>query len=670
MTRRSRHGVLQGAMVLLVIVVVPVALLSALAAHVVAGAAPVVDVLVAASVVAWAAVTCWLARLVALQVRSGQRVSEPGPLGWAAVRLAAFVLCVAPFLDHPPTGRLAPLASPQVATVVASVSGEGRDGGVTELGGGASVEDIDALRHPAHVPNRCRPVPHTPLPLGSGSMLVPLAATARRRRRISRRIVLDDEGAVDVETVLLGVADAPTSLLCGVARALAAAGRLVEPAHVVVADGEATLDDGTWRFDPMAPQRDIRCLLVVLGEERGRTHVVYAPRGATIELDGPGAVTLVDDAVRVGAGLGLGRPVRTGAAALFEALALREDDDVVVCDGPVGDVAGVDASVLARCVHVVLDGTNPLATIGALDVLLADGRVLERAALAPSVRALLDGAHDQPVGATLARRHEGDAHEGDARPGVAHEDHALEDDALEDDALEDGGVIVRLLTAVPRVDGLVAPLEAGRERRCVELVAYLALRDGEPVTGERLRVRVLGTSATDAAAKTLFNVASCLRRALGEGAFGPRLPAAGRSGHYVVAQDVRCDVALLHARVARSRRCVDAEEQMAWLRAGLELIESEPFATVLEGYDWFLAEGHVARLQAVTEDAACELVSLALAHGYVELATFAIEAAALVDRHSERLAAAASQVAAARQASFEAIAPAARKTVPSAPAVV
>jgi hypothetical protein len=227
---------------------------------------------------------------------------------------------------------------------------------------------------------------------------------------------------------------------------------------------------------------------------------------------------------------------------------------------------------------------------------------------------------------------------------------------------------VRLLTAVPRVDGLVMALESGRERRAVELVAYLAVHAGEPVTGERLRVRVLGSASSDAASQTLFNVASTLRRALGDGPHGPRLPVAGRVGHYAV-HDVACDVTMLFARVERARSCEDDEERMAWLRAALELIESEPFATVLVGYDWFLAEGHLTRLQAVCEDAACELVTLALERGLVALAAHALDRARLIDPYAERLAVAAATVEAARQASFAAIAPAARKTVESAPAV-
>jgi len=121
--------------------------------------------------------------------------------------------------------------------------------------------------------------------------------------------------------------------------------------------------------------------------------------------------------------------------------------------------------------------------------------------------------------------------------------------------------------------------------------------------------------------------------------------------------------------VAKARSCSDPEERMAWLRAAIDLIESEPFATVLAGYDWFLAEGHLTRLQAVCEDAACELVGLALDRGLIALASHALSRARLVDPYAERLAGAARDIAAARQASFEAMAPALRSTVPSAPLV-
>jgi DNA-binding SARP family transcriptional activator len=415
---------------------------------------------------------------------------------------------------------------------------------------------------------------------------------------------------------------------------------------VVIADGIAWLDDASWHFDPGAVGLDVRCLVVVLGEHEGATHVVFAPRGAALRLAGSGAASLVADALRVAPAVGLGHPVRADPDRLLHALATRDDEDLIVA---VDETVTCSTDLLGHCVLIELKSLAPHATVSQSAVTLPDGRVLSRSLLAMTVRDLLDGAHDRQYVQVAASLDDQRAHL--LRP------------------LEDHGAVVRLLTAVPRVDGLVEPLDSSRERRAVELVAYLALRAGEPVTGERLRVRVLGTTSSDAAAKTLFNVASSLRRALGDGPFGARLPPAGRLSRYAVAPDVVCDAAVLEAWVDRARASEEPDEQMAWLRAALELIEGEPFATVLEGYDWFLTEGHLTRLQAVCEDAACELVALALDEGLVDLARLAVDRALLVDPYSERLAAAAARIAAARQASFAAIDPAVRSTAPSAPVV-
>ena len=76
-------------------------------------------------------------------------------------------------------------------------------------------------------------------------------------------------------------------------------------------------------------------------------------------------------------------------------------------------------------------------------------------------------------------------------------------------------VQVRLLTAIPRIDGLQEALSPKRARRAIEVVAYLGLHRPDPVTSDRLRTRVLGTRESDAAAKTLFNTIGAARRALG-----------------------------------------------------------------------------------------------------------------------------------------------------------
>ncbi len=651
MTRR--RGIGEGVLVVAGAVLVPVALLGALRAPVGAGLVPLLDALVALAGASWALVVSSLALGVRASLR-GASVADAGPIGWAAVRVAALVLLIAPFLSHDGASSRRPGGvTPSGAAAVQAMPGDAWAGAL-QLGGSAAVphrSHDDPGRGPEEDPlsspheARRRRGGHRGVPSHSAvapGLLAALAADLRRRRRSVDRVVLVDDTAIDAETDLLRSAPGSSPHLRSTLRMLAAAG-VHAPVELVLGDDGIHRADGGALPAVGSPQREVRGLAVVLGTDDEGAHVLFIPRGSTLALDGSGAAALVADAVRVAPALGLGCTVTATPDDLLDALALRDDDELVVCVG-----AGAPRRLLDRAVEVHLDApSGTMASVGADEVVLPDGRRLRRDALDAQVRRLCDGEADRPL------------------PVEA----STEDAAPTDEDCRADGVVVRLLAAVPRVDGLTEQLEPSRERRAVELLAYLALREGQPVTGERLRVRVLGTPSGDAAAKTLANVASSLRRSLGEGPLGPRLPAAGRVSRYAVSADVRCDVAILHARVARAASCADPEERIAWLRAALELIEGEPFATVLEGYDWFLTEGHLARLQTVCEEAACALAVLAIERGLVALARLALAQASLVEPHSERLAAMSMRVEAAAQASFDAMLPALRSTVPSAPTV-
>ncbi len=215
------------------------------------------------------------------------------------------------------------------------------------------------------------------------------------------------------------------------------------------------------------------------------------------------------------------------------------------------------------------------------------------------------------------------------------------------EAGEGTGAEVRLLTAVPRIDGLAAPLDPKRARRATELVAYLALHQPDPVTSDRLRTRVLGSADADAASKTLFNTVGAARRAMGRGPDGqPLLPPASRTGHYRLSPSVTTDVARVEELVAEADAADDEEESIALLRAALELVEGEPLAGALAGYGWWAAEGHERRIAATLVDAACHLARLAADHGYLDLARWGLERARLVEPYSELLSRAAMRVAA------------------------
>jgi DNA-binding SARP family transcriptional activator len=211
-----------------------------------------------------------------------------------------------------------------------------------------------------------------------------------------------------------------------------------------------------------------------------------------------------------------------------------------------------------------------------------------------------------------------------------------------------GAVEVRLLTPTPRLEGLGTALPPNRARRAVELVAYLALHAGEEVTSDRLRTRVLGSSDADAASKTLFNIATAARRAMGSDATGsPLLPPGTRTGHYRVAEGVTTDVHRAASLALAARGTEDPDTAMGLLRTALDLVEGEPMANVLSGYTWWDAEGHGARIAAVLVNAAGDLAALAIEAELFELAQWGLAQARLVDPYSEAISRAAMQVAAA-----------------------
>ncbi len=216
------------------------------------------------------------------------------------------------------------------------------------------------------------------------------------------------------------------------------------------------------------------------------------------------------------------------------------------------------------------------------------------------------------------------------------------------DSCAPGLVDVRLLTMTPRLDGLREELAPNRSRRAVELVAYLALHHPDEITGDRLRTRVLGSSDTDAASKTLFNTAHAARRAMGLDDRGdPLFPTGTRNGMYQVSRQVTVDVHRAVALVRAGQQQTVPDLAIAHFRAALELVEGEPLANALSGYSWWEAEGHGGRIAAVLVDAACAMATLASGAGLFDLARDGLERARLVEPYSEALSRAAMQVAAA-----------------------
>ncbi len=198
-----------------------------------------------------------------------------------------------------------------------------------------------------------------------------------------------------------------------------------------------------------------------------------------------------------------------------------------------------------------------------------------------------------------------------------------------------GEIRVELLRAEPSVQGLIEPFLPTLRRRCVEMVAYLSLHRHEPITGERLRTRVLARGDVDASSRTLANTASSVRRSLGIDVNGPRLQPVTSSGLYQT-HGVTSDVEIFHALVTRARQVPEAQRGLL-LEEALGLVRGEPLASVLRGFEWFLAEGHSARLQRDGEWASLALYHDCLERDDSERAFWALERGRLLDPYSDEL---------------------------------
>jgi hypothetical protein len=198
-----------------------------------------------------------------------------------------------------------------------------------------------------------------------------------------------------------------------------------------------------------------------------------------------------------------------------------------------------------------------------------------------------------------------------------------------------GGIRVELLRAEPNIVGLVEPLTPTLRRRGVEMLAYLAMHRHEPVTGERLRTRVLTHADVDASLRTLANTASVVRRSAGSDDEGPRLHAVTSSGLYVT-HGITSDVEVFTTLIARARQLTNAEAAPLAHQA-LAMVKGEPLASALRGFEWFLAEGYGARLARDGEWAALALHHDAVANGRYEMAFWALQQGLLIDPYSDVL---------------------------------
>ena len=415
---------------------------------------------------------------------------------------------------------------------------------------------------------------------GPGFAALPLALIAKRHRDHlqQNRLELPEEEIDDAIDQLRGYDPAQLAALRAEIGDLDA-GLLVVPRLFKIAD------------PPHPPSAPI--VAVAIGVHEEATLVAFARPGSSLPL-GLEGISLVERFAVLLDERGQCRIAATPQEAL-RALALRAVfDDVVIYLGKESDL---DPDVRARCVAL---GDGPPRRGPDIEW---EGRTWRFTCTVPTL------APFDPVPIVTSRRVLG----------------------------ERATVRVELLRAEPVVTGLCEPFAATLRRRCVELTAYLAVHQHEPVTGDRLRARVLGRG-DDASLRTLSNTASAVRRSLGTVEGLTRLQPVSPAGLYQL-HDVDSDLVAFHRLVA-SARDPEAEGVAALLEQALSLVHGEPLATALRGFEWFLAEGHLARLQRDGEWAALRLAAEARDAGNYDVAFWAIEQGRLLDPYSDVLEAA------------------------------
>ena len=311
------------------------------------------------------------------------------------------------------------------------------------------------------------------LSLGGGALL--LGLLRRRRRRLGRRGTGGDPRLVDAEIALCQVELLPTTALLERAVLLAAADGALDATSLLELgeDGARLFVAGRerWRASPADLQAAISCdrapsAVIPLGGSPESTWSLLIPSGQVGRVGGAGAEDLVT------AALSLQEELAWGYLVVGSMEDLVDEGTLIVERGA---AAGPGRAVVEVCEP---DRADAVVGDGALELVALKLR-LPAASPSEEVLKLLElGPEESAFGP------DGDVTDGDLDGEGGEHDH---------EAPCSPTIVVRLLTTSPRIEGLAQPLEPRRERRAVELVAYLALHQPEPVTGDRLRSRVLGT---------------------------------------------------------------------------------------------------------------------------------------------------------------------------------
>jgi hypothetical protein len=479
----------------------------------------------------------------------------------------------------------------------------------------------------------------------------------RRRRAQARAARGDDEAvadptpaAVTLEARLAPFADAPvlewlelanrhlTSALRAGARPNPPGTRVVRvgPAGVELlfeepvdwAPGSFALgDDGkSWRL-PADVDRAVlwpdACeelawlpLLLPVGDDASGTYLLHLEPGDVVSLEGPGAPSMLASWVETAkswpwaeqVGVARDTEMAEALAPLFVGQNTLDERATVLFTGDPGVLSEAARTIVASVTSSPSLATTRVMVTAEAAIIEPFGITVEPCRLDSASEDVLVGI-DGPCVIRVAAE-EKEPRESTAEMGGGET--ALRSPA---ELIAAGPIEVRLLTFTPQIVGLAEPLPSNMAVRITELVAWLALQGTKGTTSaSMLDHGIVGATS----AKTLYNVVSAARAALGTDASGAsRLIADRSTGTYRLADDVTVDV-LRFVQMAESG--IDTEDPhaaAALCRAALHLIDDTPVGNGSGRYGWWSSIWE-ARIGRLATKAAGRLGELAR-HGVIDL---------------------------------------------------
>ena len=480
----------------------------------------------------------------------------------------------------------------------------------------------------------------------------------RRRRAQARAARADDEALADpnpaaamLEARLAPFADAPVLEWLELANrhltaALRAEGRPDPPPRIGVvrvgpagvelfldeavdwAPGSFTLadDGGSWWL-PTDIDRTllwpVACeelawlpLLVPVGDDAGGTYLLHLEPGDVVSLEGPAALSMLAAWVEAAkswpwaeqVGVARDAAAAEALAPLFVGQQNLEERATVLFTGDPGALSASTSEIVASVTSVPSRATTRVTVSAEGAFVEPFGITVRPCRLDPAAEGVLAAVDDPCMIRVVVDENEEPSQSTEKVGGETAPRASVE-------LVGAGPIEVRLLTFTPQIVGLAEPLPTSMAVRITELVAWLALQGVKGTTSaSMLDHGIVGATST----KTLYNVVSAARRALGTDASGASRLVADRSrGVYRLADEVTVDV-LRFVRMAE--RGIDSEDPHAaaeLCRAALNLIDDTPVGNGSGRYGWWSSRWE-ARIGRLATKAAGRLAELAR-HGVIDL---------------------------------------------------